>query len=444
MEGALLLKEQFQTLSGAIAIGHTRYCTIGKGDVIDTQPFVETFPYGIGFVHNGNTVNYQSLIDRQIKQSNRHPFSKSDGEVLLNLVAEGFIQSQAAYERDLDFKQICKAVENVYQHVNGSFSVALLIAGQGLVAFRDANGIRPLVWGKKKGNLPTGEAHMVASESVALNFNGYEIERSLEPGEILFVNQKTGKVHTQILKQKAKRPCMFEWVYFASPESIIDETPVYATRIELGKQLAKKVKQVFEERGIQPEIIVPVPETSRIAAIALSEEMNLPYREVLIKNRYVKRTFILESDQRRKKAVEMKLSPVRSELKGKKVALVDDSIVRGTTSSRLIDHVKNAGAKEVYFVSTCPPIKHPCFYGIDFPNEKELLAYGKSFNEIERSIGADAVVYISQEGLQSAIEKSGEGQPISNPCMACLDGNYPTDVADGFRFAASRVQDRGQ
>ncbi len=438
---SVFTKDRFKTLSGSIAIGHTRYCTIGKGDIVDTQPFIETYPFGIGFVHNGNTVNYEKLLERQKSDSNRHSYSKSDGEILLNLIAEGLLKKQNQQSKDLTFDHICQAVQNVYQHVNGSFSVATLIAGQGLVAFRDSHGIRPLIWGKKSGHLPTGEAHMVASESVALNFNGYEIERSLEPGEILYVTQ-TGEVHTRVLTKKSKRPCMFEWVYFASPESVIDETPVYRTRIELGKNLAKQVKQIFSEKGIKPDMIVPVPETSRIAAIALSEELKIPYREVLIKNRYIKRTFILASDQKRRKAVEMKLSLVRSELKDKEVVLVDDSIVRGTTSSRLIQHIRKAGVKKIYFVSTCPPIQHPCFYGIDFPNGKELIAYQKNNTEIEKALGADGIIYISIEGLQNAIEACGEGQKVQDPCMACLNGKYPTDVSEGFRFTEKRVKDR--
>jgi amidophosphoribosyltransferase len=227
---------------------------------------------------------------------------------------------------------------------------------------------------------------------------------------------------------------MFEWVYFASPESVIDGTPVYGSRIHLGKSLARLVKKEIQSRGLKVDIVVPVPETSRIAAIALSEELGIPYREVLIKNRYIKRTFILDSQEKRQKAVNLKLSPVRSEIEGKRVLLVDDSIVRGTTSKKIIELVRKAGAAQVCFVSTCPPIQNACYYGIDFPDSRELIASGRSLAEIEAELGADAVIYQDLEGLRAAIG--------GNPCMACLDGKYPTDISAGKKMAEVRAADR--
>ncbi|MEK6579869.1 MAG: phosphoribosyltransferase family protein, partial [Bdellovibrionota bacterium] len=250
-----------------------------------------------------------------------------------------------------------------------------------------------------------------------------------------------GKVHTRVLDNRGARHCMFEWVYFASPESEIDGVPVYGTRIQLGKNLARILKKQIQERKIEADIVVPVPESSRIAAIALSEELGIPYREVLIKNRYIKRTFILDSQEKRQKAVNLKLSPVRSEIAGKKVILVDDSIVRGTTSKKIIELVRHAGAEKVYFVSTCPPITHPCYYGLDFPSEAELIASGRPLAEIEKELAADAVIYQDRDGLEKSIADSSKNGKFK-PCTACLDGKYPTDVASGSRFAANRLHDR--
>ncbi len=271
---------------------------------------------------------------------------------------------------------------------------------------------------------------------------GYELERDVAPGEVVFIDLK-GNIFSRVLEKRQHRPCMFEWVYFASPESVIDQVPVYGARIGLGKQLAKIIKKQLKEKNIEADLVVPVPETSRIAAIALAEELGIPYREVLIKNRYIKRTFILDSQEKRQKAVNLKLSPVRSEIEGKRLILVDDSIVRGTTSKKIIDLVRQAGASKVYFVSTCPPIKHPCYYGIDFPNNRELIANGRDITEIEKELGADAVIYQDLEGLKSAIMESALKQGTNmRPCMACLDGEYPSDISAGARFANTRQADR--
>jgi len=439
---SVFTRDNIATLTGSVAVGHARYSTIGRGDLVDVQPFLLSYPYGIGMVHNGNIVNVAELAQELRVRGRRHLLTHSDTEVVLNLLAEGLAESEGD---NLQFEHICQAVQGVFSKVNGSYSIVTLVADQGLVAFRDPHGIRPLVWGKRKvkregdvaGALPTGEAHMFASESVALSFLGYEVVRDVQPGEVIFIDLQ-GKVHTKVLAGREPRHCMFEWVYFASPESVIDGVPVYGARINLGKSLARLIKNQVQARGLEVDIVVPVPETSRIAAIALSEELGIPYREVLIKNRYIKRTFILDSQEKRQKAVNLKLSPVRSEIEGKRVLLVDDSIVRGTTSKKIIELVRNAGAKAVYFVSTCPPIKHPCYYGIDFPNPSELIASGRSLAEIETEMGADAVIYQDLEGLTAAIATATS----KRPCRACLDGDYPSDVSSGSRFATARAQDR--
>lgn len=444
-------RENMEPLTGNMAIGHARYATIGRGDLGDVQPFVISYPYGLGMAHNGNIVNVEKLAHELRTRSKRHLLTHSDTEVVLNLLADGLARSSAGLEdasgnveHDKFFQALCSAVGDIFERVNGSYSIVSLVAEQGIVAFRDPVGFRPLMWGKRKGgDLPSGETHVFASESVSLPFLGYDVVRDVKPGELIFVDM-TGKVHSKVLKPAAKsRPCMFEWVYFSSPESELDKVPVYGARIQLGKQLAAQIKRLQAKGELQADLIVPVPETSRIAAIAMAEELGIPYREVLIKNRYIKRTFILDSHEKRQKAVNLKLSPVRSEIEGKRVILVDDSIVRGTTSKKIIDLVRQAGAEKVYFVSTCPPIQHPCYYGIDFPNSEELVAAGRNSQQIEKELGADRVIYQDLDGLRRAIHDAAPRAGIDLPCMACLDGNYPTEVSTvGGKFAESRKLDR--
>jgi amidophosphoribosyltransferase len=338
-------RQNMADLTGNLAIAHARYATIGRGDLSDVQPFLLSYPFGLGMAHNGNIINVAPLADDLKTRSRRHLLTSSDTEIVLNIFAEGIAKAHAPHEsaNELTFDHICGAVQQIFNKVQGSYSIVTLIADYGLVVFRDPNGLRPLVWGKRgskrsadvNGTLESGEAHMFASESVALSFMGYDIVRNVEPGEVIFIDLK-GKVHSRVLAQAERRHCMFEWVYFASPESVIDGVPVYGARIQLGRNLAKLIKKQIEEKKIEADIIVPVPETSRIAAISLAEELGVPYREVLIKNRYIKRTFILDSQEKRQSAVNLKLSPVRSEIEGKRVILVDDSIVLGTTSKKII------------------------------------------------------------------------------------------------------------
>lgn len=393
------------SLTGTIALGHVRYSTSGKGDLIEVQPFLLNYPFGLGMVHNGNLTNGENLKKELRIQNRRHLLTHSDTEIILNLFAEGLAQTsmEEGNSSELNFEHICNAVQNVYRRTTGSYSISTIIADRGLVAFRDPYGIRPLIWGRRQ-NDQGSFAHMVASESVALSFLGYEVIRDLQPGEVLFIDHG-GKVFHRVLNHCGRRACMFEWVYFASPESEIDQIPVYRSRINLGKNLGQKLKEQINEGKIQPDVIVPVPETSRIAAIALAEFLGIPYREVLIKNRYIKRTFILDSQEKREKAVHLKLSPVRSEIVGKRILLVDDSIVRGTTSKKIIEIVRRAGASKVYFVSTCPPVKHPCHYGIDFPEESELIASGRSIESIQKELGVDALIYQDIESLKKSILK---------------------------------------
>lgn len=417
-------RENIASLTGSHAIGHVRYTTAGRGDLNEVQPFLLNYPFGIGLIHNGNLVNAATLASELKTRSRRTLISQSDTEVLINVLADALSRTPAGKgDVDLDAASIGTAMTEIMTRAQGSYSVVALIAGHGLLAFRDPLGIRPLSFGCRGD----GDARdwMVASESATLTFLGYAKVDDLQPGEWVWISGKGGapvRGRGVPLKSGAAgnaKHCMFEWVYFSSPESMIDGSPVYGSRIAMGRELAQGVRERLAKDGREVDVIVPVPETSRIAAIALAEELGRPYRELLIKNRYIKRTFILDSQEKRQSAVSLKLSPVRSEIEGKRVLLVDDSIVRGTTSRKIVELVRAAGAKEVGFVSTCPPIRHPCFYGIDFPDSRELIAYGKDLAAIERELGADFVVYQEVEGLSRALGQEGK------LCLACLTGEYP-------------------
>lgn len=431
--GEIFTPENTATLTGDMALGHARYSTVGVSELSSVQPFIANYPYGIGMVHNGNLVNFKRLARELKETSRRHPLTQSDTEVILNLFAESISKSPA--KETLSFHTICQAVSEIFTRAIGSYSIVTMIAGYGLVAFRDPNGIRPLVWSKKKEN-EFETSHLFASESAVASFLGFEETQDVRPGEVVAVTLD-GKVHRANLlpnhQTSEARPCMFEWVYFASPQAEIESSTVYNSRIHLGRNLALKVAAEIREGRIQPDLIVPVPETARIAAIALSEELGIPYREVLIKNRYISRTFILDTQDKREKAVNLKLAPVESEIRGKRVLLVDDSIVRGTTSKKLIELVRSSGAKEVYFASTAPAIRHACFYGIDFPRQNELVAFGKNAEQVERALGADRVIYQSLDGLIEALQPADPDRRATRPiqpCTACLTGQYPTEISD--------------
>lgn len=433
-------RANMESLRGSAAIGHARYSTAGSGDVSEAQPLVVNYPYGIGIVHNGNLVNSQALRAELLKDSRRMMLTKSDTEVALNLLADSLEKTTRESSAKLTFDELCEATRSVMKRLRGSYSFVVLIQGQGILAIRDPLGIRPLCLGSRAATETRAKAWMVASETAALALNGYTFERDLMPGEVLFLDGVSPPQSRVI--DPAPRPahCMFEWVYFASPESTLDGAPVYASRIELGKSLIPLVKEALSKKGKEIDLVIPIPETSRIAAISLAEGLGVPYRELLIKNRYIQRTFILDTQEKRQSAVGLKLAPVRSEIEGKRVLLVDDSIVRGTTSKRIVELVRNAGATEVTLVSTCPPIRHPCFYGIDFPEEAELLANRRSETEIERELGADLVVYQTLEGLSRAIHTSAGGEtPL---CRACLDGKYPTSVEGSLALQAERGKTR--
>ena len=429
-------RETMDTLRGPMAIAHTRYATAGKGELSEVQPLTLNYPYGLGLVCNGNIVNYRQLRRRLKDEKKRLCFSGSDTEALLNWLASEL--------KGATFEDLREAVRSVFKEVQGSYSIVGLLAGSGMFAFRDPYGIRPLVLGKRE--TAGGGSYMVASESIALQVNGYEPVRDLEPGELIVMEEnQEGMPHlrSEVIERRTLTPCMFEWVYFASAESEMQNAPVYGMRLALGRKLAKQVRRLMDSGQIKADLVAPVPDTSRPAASSLAEELGLPYREVLIKNRYIKRTFILGSQESRSRSVDLKLNPVKSELKGKSVLLVDDSIVRGSTSKKIVDLVRRAGAEKVYFLSTCPPIRYPCFYGIDFPDKAELIAARRSPEEVAEAIGADAVVYLELDDLKDCITEVSGGK-VTKACMACLDGCYPTDISESQGLADLRRQQRAE
>ena len=392
----VLTGNSLKRLRGTIGIGHVRYPTIGRGDEEDAQPFLTTSPVGISVVHNGNIVNYFEL--RRSLGEKRYLNSFCDTEVILNIFADNFTNDPF------------EAGRVIMDKTNGAYSILAVVSGVGLFAFRDPNAIRPFVFGRK------GENYIFTSESVVLQILGYNIIKDLAPGEGILVDEN-GRVTQKMLKKGSPRHCIFEYIYFARPESVLDGLSVYKARLSLGKGLAKEVKR----RGIRPDVVVPIPDTSRPTAIALAEEIGVPYREGLIKNRYILRTFIMSTDDERMRHIKYKLNPLIDELKGKKVLLVDDSIVRGTTSRQIVRVVKNAGTKEIYFAISAPPIRNPCYYGIDMQTRSELIAREKNEDEIRDILKVDALIYQTLDGLKEAIGKE-------NFCRACFDGDYPTKI----------------
>jgi amidophosphoribosyltransferase len=407
-------KENLQPLTGNLAIGHTRYSTIGKIKSADLQPMAISLPVGMGMVHNGNVSNYQKLKQKLVSRQ-RIFMSDNDLEIILHSMAESFASSRAT-SKTL-FQSLCLSVQDVLETTEGGFSVIGLLGTEGLFAFRDPHGIRPLVLGQRTDE--TGQtAFCLTSETCALKFLGYEVVRDLQPGELIWIDSSRKPQFAKIT-QKAAKPCMFEWIYFSSADSTLEGINVYEARLDLGKRLANRIPASILKQGI--DLVAPVPDTSRPAAIGLAETLGLPFREVLIKNRYVQRSFILNGQDLRKLAVKMKFSVVDELVRGKNILLVDDSIVRGTTSKKLIELLKQQGAARVYLASTCPPIHFPCFYGIDFPNPKDLIAHEKNSTQIAEALGADGVFFTTSEDLSSALRNQGF-------CDACLTGNYAYPV----------------
>ncbi len=406
--------ENVKRLKGNIGIGHTRYPTIGGGRGEDAQPFLVGSPFGIMMAHNGNVINYAELEKVLSHKFCRHLNSDCDVEIILNVFAQKLSESQT---NELQPAQIFSAVEDVYSKVKGSYAVVGYIAGQGMIAFRDPYGIKPLAYGRRKdGILPS---FAIASETVSLNIMNYSDIENIEAGEVLFIDNKR-KIHKKKITSCPHSPCLFEWVYFARPDSFIDNVNVYDCRVNLGRFLAEEIKK----HNLEIDVVVPVPDSARDAAIEIARSLNLKYREALVKNRYIGRTFIMPADSARKTSVRQKLNPIVSELKGKNVLLIDDSIVRGNTSKSIIKMVRECGAKKVYFGSYSPPLRYPCVYGIDMQTKTEFVARNANLDQIAKRIGADKVIYQSLESLEKAVRMGNK--KLENFCGACFNGIYPT------------------
>ena len=424
-----LVRDVFHTrhmlrLFGNMGIGHVRYPTAGCESSAEAQPFYVNSPYGISLAHNGNLTNANKLKQELFQQDLRQINTDSDSEVLLNVFAHE-LQQQGKLKMEVD--DVFKAVAGVHKRCRGAYAAVAMITGYGVVAFRDPYGIRPLVYGSQE--TPQGTNYMMASESVALDTLGYELIRDVAPGEAVFISLD-GQLHTrQCADHPSVMPCIFEYVYLARPDSIIDDTSVYKARLRMGEKLADKIRRIRPDHDI--DVVIPIPDTSRTSALQLANNLGIKYREGFIKNRYIGRTFIMPGQQQRKKSVRQKLNAIDLEFNGKNVLLVDDSIVRGTTSSQIIEMARDAGANKVYFASAAPPVRFPNVYGIDMPISKELIAYGRTDEEVCKKIGADWLLFQDMQDLTDAVNKGST--MIDGFDDSVFTGNYITgDIDDDY------------
>ncbi len=421
-----LVRNAFRTrhmtsLKGDMGIGHVRYPTAGTSSGAEAQPFYVNSPYGIAFAHNGNLTNTDELAKELYEEDLRHINTNSDSEILLNVFASELakLQKQRINEQD-----IFSSVSKVHQRVRGAYASIGMIPGYGIFGFRDPNGIRPLILGHRTTN--GGTKHMLASESVALTALGYEITRDVAPGEAVVID-RDGNIFTQQCAQQTQySPCIFEFVYFARPDSVIDDISVYKSRLRMGEKLAANIQNSWGDEKI--DVVIPIPDTSRVSALQLAQSLGVKYSEGLIKNRYIARTFIMPGQKQRKKSVRQKLSAIELEFKGKNVLLVDDSIVRGTTSKQIVQMARDAGANKVFFASAAPAVRHPNVYGIDMASAKEFVAHDKTTEEVCKEIGADHLVYQDLDDLIWCVQ---QGNPeIKTFDCSCFNGEYVTGDVD--------------
>ena len=434
-----MVRDVFRTrnmraLPGAVGLGQVRYPTAGNAySEEEAQPFYVNAPFGIVLVHNGNLTNAYTLKEELFAIDRRHINTTSDTEVLINILAHEL--ELAARDLPLSPEEVFKAVRAVHKRIKGSYAVVALIAGYGLLAFRDPFGIRPLCFGE--GVTPEGREVMVASESVAIEGTGHKVIRDVAPGEAVFIDLE-GRIHTQqCADNPSLNPCMFEFVYLARPDSVMDGISVYQARLNMGETLAQRLISTIRPNEI--DVVIPIPESSRPSAMQLAQKIGKPYREGFVKNRYVGRTFIMPGQGVRKKSVRQKLNAIGVEFKGRNVLLVDDSIVRGTTSKEIVQMARDAGARKVYMASAAPPVRYPNVYGIDMPTSEELIAHNRSIEEIREFIGADALIYQDVDAMKKVVL-------ALNPKLAgfeasCFDGHYVTgdvSVADFDAIATQR------
>lgn len=417
-----LVRDVFHTrhmrnLPGNMGIGHVRYPTAGSSGPAQAQPLYVNSPYGIALAHNGNLTNYEQLTSEIFRDDLRHLNTDSDSEVLLNVFAH---ELQARNKMRPSPEDVFGAISKVHHRCRGAYAVIAMIVDYGIIGFRDKFGIRPLVFGRRKHR--KGWEYMIASESVALDSQGFTLVRDVAPGEAIYIDVD-GNVHSHQCAEDAKlTPCIFEHVYFARPDSRIDGVSVYSSRIRMGEKLAKKILRERPDHGI--DVVIPIPDTSRTAAVELANALGVKFREGFVKNRYIGRTFIMPGQSQRKKSVKQKLNAIAQEFQDKTVLLVDDSIVRGTTCKQIIEMAREAGARKVFFSSASPPVRHPNVYGIDMPAVSELIAHGKTVEEVQKLIGADWLIF---QDLDDLIDACSDGiLPMDFECSV-FDGRYITN-----------------
>ncbi|MGM0676803.1 amidophosphoribosyltransferase [Ectothiorhodospira marina] len=416
-------EQHMRNLTGPMGIGHVRYPTAGSASSAEAQPFYVNSPYGITLGHNGNLTNASDLKRELFLEDRRHINTESDSEILLNVLAQELIRHDGlAVTQD----EIFNAVRGVHRRCQGAYAVVAMVAGRGVLGFRDPHGIRPVVFGRRE--TPEGPEYMVASESVALDTLGFDLVRDLDPGEAVYI-EMDGTVHTRHCAEQATlSPCIFEYVYFARPDSVIDDVVVHRARMRMGTRLGKKILREWPDHDI--DVIIPIPDTGRTVAIEMAHELNVKYREGFIKNRYIGRTFIMPGQTQRRKSVRQKLNAIGLEFKGKNVLLVDDSIVRGTTSREIVMMARESGARKVYFASAAPPVRYPNVYGIDMPAAQELIAHGRSEDEVCEAVAADRLIYQDLEDLVGAVRK---GNPrLENFDCSVFTGEYVTQVSRDY------------
>ncbi|HDR1071348.1 TPA: amidophosphoribosyltransferase [Pasteurella multocida] len=405
-------------LQGNAGIGHVRYPTAGSSSVSEAQPFYVNSPYGLTLVHNGNLTNSSELKEKLFRRARRHVNTNSDSELLLNILANHLDHFE---KYQLDPQDVFSAVKQTHQDIRGAYACIAMIIGHGMVAFRDPNGIRPLVLGKREENGKT--EYMFASESIALDTVGFEFVRDVQPGEAIYVTFEGEMYAQQCADKPTLTPCIFEYVYFARPDSCIDGVSVYAARVHMGQRLGEKIAREWADVD-DIDVVIPVPETSNDIALRIARVLNKPYRQGFVKNRYVGRTFIMPGQALRVSSVRRKLNTIASEFKDKNVLLVDDSIVRGTTSEQIVEMARAAGAKKIYFASAAPEIRYPNVYGIDMPTKNELIAYGRDVDEIANLIGVDKLIFQDLDALTGSVQQ--ENPSIQDFDCSVFTGVYVT------------------
>lgn len=418
-------QKHLDRLAGNLGIGHVRYTTHGTNELANAQPIAASYPFGIAMAHNGNVTNFAEMDKVLYEEYHTLPTTTNDLEILLYTFASELKNKDLG---NISPDAIFDAVETTQKRVQGAYSAIAAIANHGLLAFCDPNGIRPMVFGKK--DTPDGVVYGFASESVCFDHLGYEIIRDLKPGEMIYIDHNKD-IHSRIGHQKGHRFCVFEFIYFAREDSSIQGRLVAGQRVKMGRVLAKRV----QELGLQPDFVIDVPTSGYFAASGLAEALGIPHRRGLVKSNYIGRSFISPHPDERAAMVKRKLNPIRKTIQGKKIAVVDDSIVRGTTSRQLVKILRDAGAKEIYFISAAPPITHPCLYGIDMSVSTELIAAQQTIDEIRDYIGADALIYQTVDDLKEIFKDLPT-------CMACLTGDYPTPISE--ELLRSHEEDRSR